>query len=264
MQTGEMVRPELRYIRVSMSEPLETAEDLLSIIPSETVVSNKELPRMLIYSGTIDRTLGVMRAVCNARGNPDDINNGISDCIRRYHSLTGEEDKKERAREFGVEEKFPILSCTPAFEFGQSFKPVKIVVIMGAMDPSISNLIGGRAGRNVDCGLVIHFVQPNMPNSPNTASEVVVTDTMNNEERMHAFRLTPCCLRAAYNMDMDILYRYIPMSLTDPGYLAEMERQRTAGMAVCRCSNCDPQGAARVLRLLPQTKAADLDALIKS
>ncbi|EGG04766.1 uncharacterized protein MELLADRAFT_108101 [Melampsora larici-populina 98AG31] len=226
-----------------MSEPLETAEDLLSIIPTETSVSDKKSPRMLIYSGTRDRTLEVMRAVCKARGNPDDIKKSVLVYIRRYRSSTDKEDKAERAREFGI------------------------VIIVASMDPSIPDLIGGRAGRNIDCRLVIHFVQPNMPNSPNTASEVVVSSTMNDEERMPAFRLTACCLRAVYYMDIDIArvldsnhrqralkktdfdlyrHRYIPMSLTGPGYLEEMERQRTAGMTVCRCSNCDHQRAARV------------------
>ncbi|EGG09089.1 uncharacterized protein MELLADRAFT_104373 [Melampsora larici-populina 98AG31] len=54
------------------------------------------------------------------------------------------------------------------------------------------------------------------------------------------------------------------MSLSDPGYVLEIQREKDAKMPACRCSNCDPQGAARIIRLLPQTKSADLNALISS
>ncbi|EGG12340.1 uncharacterized protein MELLADRAFT_101845 [Melampsora larici-populina 98AG31] len=54
------------------------------------------------------------------------------------------------------------------------------------------------------------------------------------------------------------------MSLSDPGYLLEIQREKDAKMPACRCSNCDPQGAAQIIRLLPQTKSADLNALLSS
>jgi hypothetical protein len=54
------------------------------------------------------------------------------------------------------------------------------------------------------------------------------------------------------------------MSLSDPGYLLEIEREKAEKMPACRCSNCDPQGAARIIRLLPQTKSVDLNALMSS
>lgn len=54
------------------------------------------------------------------------------------------------------------------------------------------------------------------------------------------------------------------MSLTDSGYLDEIEREKSLRMATCRCSNCDPHGAARIIRLLPHTKLQDLDELISS
>ncbi|EGG04310.1 uncharacterized protein MELLADRAFT_89519 [Melampsora larici-populina 98AG31] len=49
-----------------------------------------------------------------------------------------------------------------------------------------------------------------------------------------------------------------------PSILSEIERERSAGMPVCRCSNCDPKGAALLLRLLPYTNAADLESLMSS
>lgn len=78
---GELVRPELQYIRIYLARPLDTAEDLKPIIPSILDVSNKDLPPMLIYSGTQTGTMTVIEAVCNARGTPEDIRNGNSDCI---------------------------------------------------------------------------------------------------------------------------------------------------------------------------------------
>lgn len=54
------------------------------------------------------------------------------------------------------------------------------------------------------------------------------------------------------------------MSLTDPGYLEEIERERLMQMGTCRCSNCDPQGSARIIRLLPQMNVDGLDELLKS
>ncbi|KAH9807668.1 hypothetical protein DFH28DRAFT_913805 [Melampsora americana] len=85
---------------------------------------------------------------------------------------------------------------------------------------------------------------------------------MNNEERMHAFRLTPCCIRVVYAVDN--LKGYIPMSKSDPGYLQEIEREKSLGMPACRCSTCEPEAAAQIIRLLPHTKSADLAALLAS
>jgi superfamily II helicase len=74
---------------------------------------------------------------------------------------------------------------------------------MGAMDPSESNQMAGRAGRGRGKheGLVILFVQPNIPSGKNLVSEINVNDNMDNQERMHALRFTPCCLRVVYSLD---------------------------------------------------------------
>lgn len=57
---------------------------------------------------------------------------------------------------------------------------------------------------------------------------------------------------------------YIPVSLSDPGYLNEIEREARMRMEKCRCSQCDPQGCARILRLLPLTKVDDFNDLMRS
>lgn len=202
MIQGELTRPELRFIRLYLTETVDSAEGLSAIIPHESIVTNDELTPMIIYSGTRNRTLTVMEVVSKACGQPDDYKNPKSKCIRRYHSVTGDQDKITRAKDYG-EGKFPILSATSALGLGQNWPRVKIVVIMGAMDPSDSNQMAGRAGRGRggDEGLVILFVQRNIPSGKNSASEVKVNAKMDNQERMHALRFTPCCLRVLYSLD---------------------------------------------------------------
>lgn len=57
---------------------------------------------------------------------------------------------------------------------------------------------------------------------------------------------------------------YIPIRLSDQGYLEECERERLLNMPRCRCSCCDPQGAARLIRLLPETSIETFDGLLDS
>lgn len=197
---GELVRPELRFIRLYLTRTLDSAEDLDQIIPHKDVVSNEDLPPMIIYSGTRNATMNVIETVCKARGHPNETGNGNNTCIRRYHSVNSENDKIKNAKDYG-EGKYPILSATSALGLGQNWPRVRIVVIMGAMDPSDSNQMAGRAGRGDGDGLVILFVQPNMPKGLKSANDVVITLNMNNEERMHALRFTPCCLRVVYALD---------------------------------------------------------------
>lgn len=54
------------------------------------------------------------------------------------------------------------------------------------------------------------------------------------------------------------------MSTSNPGYLAEIEREQLVGMPACRCSNCEPQAAARIIQLLPQKRSEDLEELLRS
>lgn len=201
MIRAELVRPELRYIRLYLTSTLDSAKDLTLIIPHHSRVSNVEMIPMLIYSGTRNATSTVSRVVCEARGTPEDARDGNSSCVRRYHSAIGDKDKILWAQEFG-EGKFPIFSCTSALGLGQNWQRVRMVVIMGAMDPSESNQMGGRAGRGKQgSGLVIIFVQRTMPGCANAIEEIEVSEYMNNEDRMTAFRLTPCCLRVVYALD---------------------------------------------------------------
>lgn len=198
---GELTRPEIRLIRIYLKNPLISGEDLTGLFPHAAEVPNDSMIPTIIYSGTRNATLPVMEAVCKARGDPLDAYNGQSHCIRRYHSVTGEKDKVKHVEDFG-NGKFPILSATSALGLGQNWPWVRMVIVMGAMDPAESNQMVGRAGRGVGGqGIRILLVQPTMPSGTNSAADINVTVDMNNKERMHALRLTPCCLRVAYSVD---------------------------------------------------------------
>lgn len=201
MIRAELTRPEIRFIRVYLRHPLDSAEDLANLVPRASVVPNQDMIPTLIYSGTRNSTLPVIEVVCKSRGDPLDAYNGQSDCIRRYHSVTGEQDQLKRVQDF-AEGKYPVISATSALGLGQNWKRIRVVIVMGAMDPAESNQMFGRAARGVGSeGLAILFVQPNMPKGKNSIEEFECVDKMDNEERMHALRLTPCCLRVAYSVD---------------------------------------------------------------
>lgn len=198
---GELTRPEIRLIRIYLKHTLISGQDLSTLIPKSNQVSNEDMIPTIIYSGTRNATLPVMEVVCKARGHPLDAYNGQSNCIRRYHSVTGEKDKVKQVEDFAAG-KYPILSATSALGLGQNWPQVRMVVVMGAMDPAESNQMIGRAGRGAGGhGVAIMFVQANMPNGQNEIEEIDVSVNMNNEQRMHALRLTPCCLRVAYSVD---------------------------------------------------------------
>lgn len=197
---GELTRPELRFIRLYLTHPLDSALDLTRILGHHSKVSNENFPPMLIYSGTQNGTLTAAEVACKARGRPEDAYNGNSEFIRRYHSVTGEKDKITRAKEYG-EGRFPVMSSTSALGLGQNWTRVSVVVILGAMDPSQQVQMGGRAGRGDSEGLVILFVQPQMANDTDKSNDDRPAKEVTNEDRMHAFRKTPCCIRAAYSVD---------------------------------------------------------------
>lgn len=57
---------------------------------------------------------------------------------------------------------------------------------------------------------------------------------------------------------------YIPVILSNSGYLEECERERHLKMPLCQCLSCDPHGAARIICFLPKTSIANFDELLAS
>ncbi|OAV85975.1 hypothetical protein PTTG_30154 [Puccinia triticina 1-1 BBBD Race 1] len=89
---AELTRPELRILQFPMEYSLKSAKDLLGMFPGKDEVENKEMVPTLIYSGTRNATLQVMKAVNEAHDTAGEEYNPDSSLIQRYHaSTTGNE-----------------------------------------------------------------------------------------------------------------------------------------------------------------------------
>lgn len=200
MIKGELARKELRWIRMYMTRPLETLEDLIQLIPHQDDVSDKEMIRTLIYSGTQNLTWKDSKTVHSARGNPSQVDDGNSSCCRRYHAAIGPCDKLTRAKEYG-EGKYPIISCTNALGLGQDWSIVDLVIIIRGMDPDVMIQMGGRGGRGNKGALVIMLVEPFRSLGQNSISDFETGTNMTDDDRTSALRITPVCLRVALTSD---------------------------------------------------------------
>lgn len=197
---GELTRPEIRMIRMPLSRPLSSAEDLLSLIPQETSISNEDLAPALIYSGTQNDTANVHRVINQARGTPNDHHNGKSQFANRYHASTGPCDKEDRAEDFAAG-KFPIMCCTMALGLGQNWTRVRIVIQMGRADPSVISQMLGRCGRDGRPGLALMLVEPTQKGGKNAMADFANTIIQSNDDRMDALANTTVCLRVACSLD---------------------------------------------------------------
>lgn len=201
MIEGELTRPEIRWIRMYLSRPLSTAEDLLQLIPHESVVPDEEMIQTLIYSGTQNSTWTVSRVVHSARGNAKQAHDGNSPCCRRYHASTGPQDKLTQAEDYG-DSKFSTMSCTNALGLGQDWSIVDQVIILGAMDLDVMIQMGGRGGRGKGkSALVIMLVEPFRTLGRNALEDFEKISVMNDDDRTSALRITPVCLRVALTLD---------------------------------------------------------------
>jgi superfamily II DNA helicase RecQ len=120
---GELTRPEIRLIRISMQSTLKSCDDLLRLYAPYTKVLAEEIVPTIIYSGTQNATLQVMKVVNEARHTKLHEYNPQDWLIRRYHSCTGEEDQIENMADYSNDE-FPIMSATKALGLGQNLKRV--------------------------------------------------------------------------------------------------------------------------------------------
>jgi hypothetical protein len=67
MIEGELIRPKIRIIRVTMDHPLKSADELLKIYAPHTATNANKIVRTLIYSGTWNATFQVMKVINKAR-----------------------------------------------------------------------------------------------------------------------------------------------------------------------------------------------------
>ncbi|KNE87984.1 hypothetical protein PSTG_18622, partial [Puccinia striiformis f. sp. tritici PST-78] len=121
MLEGELTRPEIRIIRVDMDNSLASTLDLIKAFPSAKDVPDEDMVPTLIYSGSRNRTLTAMEVFDLARETPGACFVPRGKTIRRFHSCTGDQDKKDVVEDFSSA-KVPVISCTMALGLGQNWK----------------------------------------------------------------------------------------------------------------------------------------------
>ncbi|KAA1125442.1 hypothetical protein PGTUg99_012425 [Puccinia graminis f. sp. tritici] len=259
MIDGELTRPEIRFIRVYMESTLSSCDDLLRIFAPHTTTPAKEAVPMIIYSGTRNRTFQVMRVVNEARDTPKHEYDPLDGFIRRYHAVTGDDDKQRTISDYG-EGAVPVISATMALGLGQNLKRVRCVIHMGRGDPAAIVQMVGRCGRDGNVGLGLLFMEPTRKNGRNDVSEFGPGRTQDDDGRMDALAVTKCCLRIALTLDNKI--GYIPLTNDDPEVKTEKAREEALGFAACQCSNCQPEEATALMNVIQQANIQNFDNLL--
>ncbi|KAA1112139.1 ATP-dependent DNA helicase sgs1 [Puccinia graminis f. sp. tritici] len=258
---AELTRPEIRIIRIPMKYSIGSCDDLLNVYSRQAEVPDSQIVPTLIYSTTRNLTWQVLKAANDAREDGNGEKNPFSTFARRYHSCTGDMDKADITKGF-VAGRFPLISCTMALGLGQNWKRVRSVIHLGRGDPaSISQMIG-RCGRDGRPGLAIIFVEPNRKNGRNSIDDFDDVELQTDDNRMDALAITPICLRIAFSLDN--LLGYIPMSVEDPNYRIELEREIRAGFAPCACSNCNRDGSDWLVENLRRLNLDNFDNYIST
>ncbi|KNE97851.1 hypothetical protein PSTG_08873 [Puccinia striiformis f. sp. tritici PST-78] len=121
---AELTRPKIRILRFPMECSLKSVKDLTEMFGKKEDVENEEVVPTLIYSGTRNATLEVMKVVNTARGTTGGEFNPKNEVIRRYHACTGDMEKEDVIS--GYESgNFSCISCTMALGLGQNWKRVR-------------------------------------------------------------------------------------------------------------------------------------------
>lgn len=198
---GELVRPEIRLIRVNLKHTLKSAQDIQQFFGLSSNVLTKDIPPTLIYSNTQDGTLECMRAVNIAHGRPQDSQDGRAKCARRFSSVTGPMDKIERCGDF-VSGKFVVMCCTTALGLGQNWTMTRRVIVLGRGDPAAISQMLGRCGRDRRPGLGILMVESTR--ALGSKSKIPLGDINNcfsEYRRKKDLAETPLCLRIVMAVD---------------------------------------------------------------
>jgi superfamily II DNA helicase RecQ len=155
---------------------------------------------MIIYSGTQNWTFQVMKVVNKARHNQKHEYDPNDQFIRRYHLVTGDEDKARRVEDFGNAQ-VPVILATMALGLGQNLKRVRCVVHMGRGNPAAIVQMVGRCGRDGNVGLGLLFMECTRKNGKNDVEAFGDKIHQDDDARMDALAVTPCCLRIALALD---------------------------------------------------------------
>ncbi|KAA1114046.1 hypothetical protein PGTUg99_011216 [Puccinia graminis f. sp. tritici] len=261
MIDGELTRPEIRFIRVYMDSTLSSCDDLLRIFAPHTRTPADRAVPMIIYSGTRNRTFRVMQVVNEGRHTPRHEYDPQDPFIRRYHSVTGDKEKQRAIQDFG-NSKVPVISATMALGLGQNLKRVRCVVHMGRGDPAAIVQMVGRCGRDGNVGLGLLFMERSRKNGKNDVGDFGESTYQDDDARMDALAVTPCCLRIALTVDNKV--GYIPMSDRDPNFLLEKSEEERKGFAICKCSNCAPNDATQLLEVIQQMDVDNFDTMLSN
>jgi ATP-dependent DNA helicase RecQ len=197
---GELTRPEIQIVRVEMNCSMASCADLLEIFPQKSKTPDDKIVPTLVYSGSRNRTLQVMKVLDLARGTGNDWENPRSTFFRRYHSCTGEQEKVKAVEDY-AEQVFPVVSCTMALGMGQNWSRVRSVIHMGRGDPSAICQMMGRCGRDGRAGLAIIFVEKKRVGGKNQLGDFSSGVLQSDDNRMDALAITPVCLRIAFALD---------------------------------------------------------------
>ncbi|PLW58321.1 hypothetical protein PCANC_00513 [Puccinia coronata f. sp. avenae] len=250
--------PEIHIIRVTMRCSLGSANDLLSIYPPKTQTPDDLLVPTLIYSGSRRRTGCVLDVLAQARQSPELVQSATSTFARRFHSCTGESDKIKAVQDFadGI---FPVCSCTMALGMGQNWSRVRSVVHMGRGEPSAVYQMIGRCGRDGRPGLAVLFVEKTRKNGKNKLAyfDASALDEQNEDDCMDALAITPVCLRIALAIDNKL--GYIPLCISDEGYIQEKICEAQMGFPLCQCSNCLPDKATWLMSRIKKINTLNMD-----
>ncbi|POV97755.1 hypothetical protein PSHT_14385 [Puccinia striiformis] len=265
MIDGELTRPEIWIIRIPMKFTLKSCDDLLRIFaPQSKVPAEKAIP-MLIYSSSRNLTFQVMKVVNEARHTKKHEYDPLDGFIRRYHSVTGEEDKADNMKDY-MESKFPVMSATMALGLGQNLKRVRCVIHMGRGDPASIVQMIGRCGRDGSTGLALLFMEPVRQKGKNSVEDFDLGANQGEDDRVDAMAVSPVCLRVAINMDNK--HGYIPLEADDRNYVAERSREvkkkPNKGPATCKLSPVDAAHLANHLvedfkSFMPELLAPDAE-----
>ncbi|KAA1074366.1 ATP-dependent DNA helicase sgs1 [Puccinia graminis f. sp. tritici] len=256
--SGELTRPEIRIIRRPIMTSMASCEDLVDLFPPKSEVPDASVVPTLIYSGTRNRTLQVMKSLDLARRTRGNSTRPNSTFVRRFHSCTGEKDKIKVVQDF-ADGLFPEISCTMALGMGQNWSRVRCVVQLGRADPSAICQMIGRAGRDGRAGLAIIYVEPNRKGGKNSVEEFDPCGSQGDDDRMDALAVTPLMLAC-------LLFRlgYIPLSVEDPNYILEQEREVRASFVECHCSNCKPEMGEGLMRNIKKMNIDNMDEMMET
>lgn len=196
---GELTRPEITMIRVTMKKSMRSVEDLLQDFQKRSIIADDLICPTLIYSGKRNTTMKVLKVINRARGTSGNEFNANSTFGRIFHSCTGEKDKFERIRAY-AEGKFPVMSCTLALGLGQNWVRVRRVIQIGWTGlPSLTQ-ITGRCGRNGQPGLAVIYVEKTRRHGKNKPSDFSELKLFSDDDLMDAFAVTPVCLQIALSL----------------------------------------------------------------